>query len=345
MVSSQSFSRIQRRISLSPVAFEETPEFELKLPSGFDPDGLAFSRCGSWLATANHGKHSVSIFQRGNSIAAGASNTVTGNNSGAFGTGQTVNGNGSFGFGDPNIINGNGTFVTGNNNTVNGPTVAGNGDNIQVVGSNNTLASTASAAGSSVFGLGNTVNATNALVMGNTNTVTGGNGFSQSPIVVNAPQQGIAVVNGSLIDGRCIAPWSNGAVLGGVRAHVTAVTSRPRNTRMIERVDLTQPRRQAASNAGRAQQCVERAGPGTEPVSDPCEERSGHRHREVARGHLRLDLARFDRRREHEMTGEADHDVREPVGRRQHIERSVGRRVLTARCRVEEDAQGMHAPV
>jgi len=49
-------------------------------------------------------------------------------------------------------------------------------------------------------------------------TVTGGSGFSESPIVVNAPQQGIAVVNGSLIDGRCIAPWSNGAVLGGVAA-------------------------------------------------------------------------------------------------------------------------------
>jgi hypothetical protein len=43
----------------------------VKLPSGFDPDGLAFSRFGRWLATANHGKHSVSIFQRGNSIAAG----------------------------------------------------------------------------------------------------------------------------------------------------------------------------------------------------------------------------------------------------------------------------------
>ncbi|MCD9872251.1 hypothetical protein [Streptomyces guryensis] len=49
-------------------------------------------------------------------------------------------------------------------------------------------------------------------------TVTGGNGFSESPIVVNAPQQGVAVINGSLIDGRCIAPWSNGAVLGGVVA-------------------------------------------------------------------------------------------------------------------------------
>ena len=49
-------------------------------------------------------------------------------------------------------------------------------------------------------------------------TVTGGSGFSQSPIVVNQPQQGIAVVNGSVIDGRCIAPWSNGAVLGGIVA-------------------------------------------------------------------------------------------------------------------------------
>ncbi|MBV7699314.1 hypothetical protein [Streptomyces sp. TRM70350] len=53
---------------------------------------------------------------------------------------------------------------------------------------------------------------------GNNTTATGGDGFSQSPIVVNAPQQGLAVVNGSLIDGRCIAPWSNGAVLGGVVA-------------------------------------------------------------------------------------------------------------------------------
>ena len=46
----------------------------------------------------------------------------------------------------------------------------------------------------------------------NCTTVTGGNGFSSSPVVVNAPQQG-AVVS----DLRCVAPWSNGAVgvLGG----------------------------------------------------------------------------------------------------------------------------------
>jgi hypothetical protein len=50
----------------------------------------------------------------------------------------------------------------------------------------------------------------------NTTNVTGGEGFSESPVVVNAPQQGVVVVNGALVDGRCIAPWSNGAVLGGV---------------------------------------------------------------------------------------------------------------------------------
>src|SRR5258708_32952611 len=61
---------------------------------------------------------------------------------------------------------------------VSGANVAGNGDNIQVVGSTNTIASTGSAAGSSVFGLGNTVNATNAVVMGNSNTVTGANGIA-----------------------------------------------------------------------------------------------------------------------------------------------------------------------
>jgi hypothetical protein len=52
----------------------------------------------------------------------------------------------------------------------------------------------------------------------NTTTVTGGGGFSSSPVVVNEPQQGILVSNGTLVDGRCIAPWSNGAVLGGVVA-------------------------------------------------------------------------------------------------------------------------------
>ncbi|WP_432191173.1 hypothetical protein [Streptomyces sp. bgisy027] len=51
-----------------------------------------------------------------------------------------------------------------------------------------------------------------------TTTVKGGSGFSGSPVVVNDPQQGLAIVNGAVIDGRCLAPWSNGAVLGGVVA-------------------------------------------------------------------------------------------------------------------------------
>ncbi|ANP55168.1 hypothetical protein J2Z21_003335 [Streptomyces griseochromogenes] len=52
----------------------------------------------------------------------------------------------------------------------------------------------------------------------NTTNATGGDGFSSSPVVVNAPQQGVLVVNGTLVDGRCIAPWSNGAVLAGTVA-------------------------------------------------------------------------------------------------------------------------------
>ncbi|WP_031478672.1 hypothetical protein [Streptomyces bicolor] len=51
-----------------------------------------------------------------------------------------------------------------------------------------------------------------------TTTVKGGSGFSSAPVVVNEPQQGIAVVNGSVLDARCAAPWSNGSVLGGVVA-------------------------------------------------------------------------------------------------------------------------------
>ncbi|MFD9637170.1 hypothetical protein [Streptomyces violascens] len=66
----------------------------------------------------------------------------------------------------------------------------------------------------------NKVSAISALAAGLVLAAAGGaaaaDGFSQSPIVVNQPQQGVAVVNGSLVDGRCIAPWSNGAVLGGV---------------------------------------------------------------------------------------------------------------------------------
>ncbi|MFE9018948.1 hypothetical protein ACFYNL_10305 [Streptomyces sp. NPDC007808] len=53
---------------------------------------------------------------------------------------------------------------------------------------------------------------------GNHTTVKGGSGFSSAPVVVNEPQQGVLVLNGSLVDARCLAPWSNGAVLGGVPA-------------------------------------------------------------------------------------------------------------------------------
>ena len=52
----------------------------------------------------------------------------------------------------------------------------------------------------------------------NNTEIKGGGGFSSSPVVVNAPQQGVAVVNGTVVDGRCIAPWSNGAVLGVILA-------------------------------------------------------------------------------------------------------------------------------
>src|ERR1044071_7082297 len=38
----------------TPAGFEGTPEFELRHPSISDPDGLAFSACGRWLALANH---------------------------------------------------------------------------------------------------------------------------------------------------------------------------------------------------------------------------------------------------------------------------------------------------
>jgi hypothetical protein len=64
----------------------------------------------------------------------------------------------------------------------------------------------------------------------NCTDVKGGDGFSTSPVVVNAPQQGIAVVNGTAVDLRCVAPWSNGAVLGGVVApnsHYAACNTAP----------------------------------------------------------------------------------------------------------------------
>lgn len=53
-----------RKTSSSPLRFDLQPVFELRHRSIVQPDGLAFSRSGEWLALANHGKHSVSIFQR-----------------------------------------------------------------------------------------------------------------------------------------------------------------------------------------------------------------------------------------------------------------------------------------
>ena len=51
-----------------------------------------------------------------------------------------------------------------------------------------------------------------------TTTVKGGSGFSSAPVVVNEPQQGVIVLNGTAVDGRCLLPWSNGAVLGAAIA-------------------------------------------------------------------------------------------------------------------------------
>ncbi|MFC8242531.1 hypothetical protein [Streptomyces chartreusis] len=48
---------------------------------------------------------------------------------------------------------------------------------------------------------------------GNTTTVKGGDGFSSGPVVVEAPQQGVIVVNGTVVDIPCAVPWANGEVL------------------------------------------------------------------------------------------------------------------------------------
>ena len=55
-----------RRTSRFPIGFQLEPVFEMKHQSLSNPDGLAFSPRGDWLAVANHGNHSVSIFQRRN---------------------------------------------------------------------------------------------------------------------------------------------------------------------------------------------------------------------------------------------------------------------------------------
>jgi DNA-binding beta-propeller fold protein YncE len=56
-----------RKIPGAPIGFKLKPVFELKRGlSG--PDGLGFSQCGKWLAVANHGNHTVSIYRRRESI-------------------------------------------------------------------------------------------------------------------------------------------------------------------------------------------------------------------------------------------------------------------------------------
>lgn len=47
-----------------PTTFQREPVFELKHPTIAEPDGLAFSKCGRWLATANHHNHTVTILRR-----------------------------------------------------------------------------------------------------------------------------------------------------------------------------------------------------------------------------------------------------------------------------------------
>jgi DNA-binding beta-propeller fold protein YncE len=60
-----------RRLSRSPARFDTTPALVLRHKSIFHPDGLGFSRCGRWLAIANHGQQTVAIFRRRNRLLAG----------------------------------------------------------------------------------------------------------------------------------------------------------------------------------------------------------------------------------------------------------------------------------
>ncbi len=53
-----------RRVSVSPIGLRIEPDFVLTSANLQHPDGLGFSDCGSWLAVANHGNNTVSIFRR-----------------------------------------------------------------------------------------------------------------------------------------------------------------------------------------------------------------------------------------------------------------------------------------
>lgn len=52
------------RLSQSPIVFGTEPTIEFQHASLSEPDGVAFTPCGRWLAVTNHGNHTVSIFRR-----------------------------------------------------------------------------------------------------------------------------------------------------------------------------------------------------------------------------------------------------------------------------------------
>ena len=52
------------KASGSSHVFKLKPSYELQGGSICEPDGLAFSERGTWLAVANHGNHTVSVFRR-----------------------------------------------------------------------------------------------------------------------------------------------------------------------------------------------------------------------------------------------------------------------------------------
>jgi hypothetical protein len=60
-----------RTASLSPPGFGRKPELEFTHASVYHPDGIGFSRCGTWLGIANHGKHTVAVFRRRTGLLAG----------------------------------------------------------------------------------------------------------------------------------------------------------------------------------------------------------------------------------------------------------------------------------
>ena len=169
--------------------------------AGSPDGGIAFSytvAIGNRALARSEGGVTVgdrSLTDGTHAVAMGAFNTVIGDSSGAFGTGNTVIGDSS--------------FVLGHNNNNNTATLtAGWGDNVNVVGSRNIIANTASASGSTVLGNDNTVNASNALVVGNGATVTGGNAVA----IGNGVH--VAGVNGIAVGKLASADYANSAAFG-----------------------------------------------------------------------------------------------------------------------------------